>query len=286
MEPIQTPPTPQTRYNPAEAERLVEALCTSPLEPEYILLFGSLAGGTPHSDVTAYDLLIAVRRASSYDWALARRYLRNKLPPARREVPYMNIYVLTLEELELLRVPYLHFARTEGELLYCKERYDFRRPHKPHNFRAACSDAALYRDMFLPLGKRFLEQAQEALGILGDDGIRMAAHAATQAAIQFYRVLYYVYHNQEFESCDPQLMHERMRTLSTELKLLYEDTHIDHVTTLPRLKMYGEKACSDPKFAVNGCVLEQDVERVQRMEEIVERVTEERLKLYDELAAK
>lgn len=48
------------RYPVAEAARMAEVLRES-FDPEYILLFGSLCGGTPHSDVTAYDLLVVTR---------------------------------------------------------------------------------------------------------------------------------------------------------------------------------------------------------------------------------
>lgn len=269
-------------YNPAETDRIVKALRESPLVPEYVLLFGTLAGGTPHSDVLAYDLLAVVRRATEYDWLHAKRYLNNKIPRKSREIPYVNIYVMTLEEVETRRTPFLHFALTEGKELYSNDRAQIRRPRKAQNFGAAYRDAKLYHDMFLSLGNRFLEQAQEAAGYHTDDRIRMAAHAAAQAARQYYRVLYYVYHNQEFEAEDLRISDERMRTLSTELKLLYEDTHTDHVTTLPRLREYEEKACRDLGFAANPCMLEQDIERVERMGQIVEKACRRRLEIYRE----
>lgn len=269
-----------TLYNPAEAARIAAVLRESPLEPEYILLFGTLAGGTPHSDAAAYDLLAVVRRATGYDWLHAKRWLDNKIPRKRREIPYVNIYVMTQEEVEVSRTPFLHFALTEGTVLCCNDRAQVRKLRKPQNFGAACRDAELYCDTFLPLGNRFLEQAQEAIGDRTDGGIRMAAHAAAQAARQYYRVLYYVYHNREFDAEDLRMLDERMRTLSTELKLLYEDTHVDHVTTLPRLNEFEKKACSDPAFAVNPSLLEQDIERVARMRDIVARAARNRLELY------
>ena len=42
---------PEPLYDPAEAETIVRLLTKEGLfDPEYILLFGSLAGGTPHSE--------------------------------------------------------------------------------------------------------------------------------------------------------------------------------------------------------------------------------------------
>ena len=236
--------------------------------------------------MTAYDLLLAVRHPNDYSWVHAKRYLNSRYPHRRREIPYVNIYVVTLDEIDTHRVPFLHWALTQGIVLYCKERYDFERPRRSHNYRAACGDAKLHGDIFHRLGRRFLEQARKAMTHHDDDRIRLAAFSLTQAAVIFYKELYYVYHNREFDSQDPVLLHERMRTLSTELMLLYDDTHVDHVTTLPRLKMFGERACSDAKFTVNPFVLEQDFERVAKMEEIVALKCRERLRLYEELAAK
>ena len=48
-------------YDPAEAARIVQTLTDDYFDPEYILLFGKLVGGTPHSDAMAYDLLVVVR---------------------------------------------------------------------------------------------------------------------------------------------------------------------------------------------------------------------------------
>lgn len=52
-EPIPVPP-----YDPRTVAHMTELL-REILDPAYILLFGSLADGTPHSDVIGYDLLIA-----------------------------------------------------------------------------------------------------------------------------------------------------------------------------------------------------------------------------------
>lgn len=73
-------------YNPAEAARMAEVLRES-FDPEYILLFGSLCGGTPHSDVTAYDLLVVTREEPHYGWPSAKRYLKYELPLSAARFP-------------------------------------------------------------------------------------------------------------------------------------------------------------------------------------------------------
>ncbi len=55
------------RYNPDEAAEIVSHLTSGLFDPEYILLFGSLVGGTPHSDAVTYDLLMVVRKTPAYD---------------------------------------------------------------------------------------------------------------------------------------------------------------------------------------------------------------------------
>ena len=49
----------------------------------------------------------------------------------------------------------------------------------------------------------------------------------------YKRQLYYVYHGMEFDIHDPVVMHDRMRTLSTKLMLVFDDNHIENIFTLP-----------------------------------------------------
>lgn len=128
-------------YNPAEAARIVECLTESYFDPEYILLFGKLAGGTPHSDALAYDLLMVVRETPEYDWMQAKRILRYKVPYRKRDITYINLYIVPLSYVEMNRTPLLYFAHAEGELLYCRESHHFRRPKHPIDFAKACADA-------------------------------------------------------------------------------------------------------------------------------------------------
>lgn len=54
-------------YDPDETAQMIRHLTDGYFDPEYVLLFGKLAGGTPHSDAVAYDLLIVVRETPEYD---------------------------------------------------------------------------------------------------------------------------------------------------------------------------------------------------------------------------
>lgn len=74
-------------YDSAEAARIVHCLTDGYFDPEYILLFGKLVGGTPHSDAMAYDLLMVVRETPEYDWIQTKRILRYKVPYSSARSP-------------------------------------------------------------------------------------------------------------------------------------------------------------------------------------------------------
>ena len=45
-------------YDPNEAAQMIRHLTDGYFDPEYVLLFGKLAGGTPHSDAVVYVAVI------------------------------------------------------------------------------------------------------------------------------------------------------------------------------------------------------------------------------------
>lgn len=53
----------------------MDCLTDDYFDPAYILLFGRLAGGTPHSDAAAYGLLVVLPEAPEYHWMQAKRAL-------------------------------------------------------------------------------------------------------------------------------------------------------------------------------------------------------------------
>lgn len=147
-------------YDPAEAARIVQCLTDGYFDPEYILLFGKLVGGTPHSDAMAYDLLVVVRETPEYDWMQTKRILRYKVPYSCRKITYINLYIMTLSYVESNSTPFLFFAHAEGELLYCSDSYHFQRPKHPIDFAKAYADAKFHFDTFRTQGNELLEQAQ------------------------------------------------------------------------------------------------------------------------------
>lgn len=281
QQPTPEPQTAKPLYNAVEAAQIVEHL-TDVFDPEYILLFGKLVGGTPHSDATTYDLLMVVRETPEFDWIRAKRILRYKVPIKRREITYINLYIMTLRDVETHTTPFLYFAHSEGELLYCSDHYHFRRPKHPINFAKAYADAKLHYDTFRTLGNDFIEQAHHEF--CENKNWRLAALFSAQAAVYFYHTLYYAYHGIEFDSHDLIVMHERMRTLSTRLMLALDDTHIEGIFTLPCLKKFLVKARYDLDFDIAPQDLQIHMERVGKIGEIIESSAGRRLELYKELS--
>ena len=261
-------------YDPAEAAQIVRILTDGYFKPEYILLFGKLVGGTPHSDAAAYDLFVVVRDTPEYDWIQAKRILRCKMPPRLRKIAYINLYILPLNCVESNRTPFLYFAHSEGELLYCSDHCRFRRPKRPIDFAKAYADARFHFDTFRTLGGDLLEGRN----------VRLAAQFTAQAAVYFYHTLYWVYHGQEFDIHDPVVMHDRMRTLSTKLMLVFDDNHIENIFTLPRLKEVLMKTPYSAEFRMAPQEMEMHMDRVQQAAGIIENCCELRMELYKELS--
>lgn len=263
-------------YNVAEAAHIAEVLRES-YDPEYILLFGSLCGGTPHSDVTAYDLLIVTREESYYGWPSAKRYLKYKMPPQRREIPYANVYLHTEKFVISQFSPCLWLARAEGEILYCSDRYAFRRPRKPFDYLRAFCEVGRHFSTFWEQGDHYLERANDAFS-LGDH--RQAAFFGAQAGVLFYHAMFFVFHGFDTDTHDIVLMHERLRTLSGELMLLFDSDNVYHNDTLPCLKLFLQKARYDPGFAIRSHELAQHLDRIGKMKTVVEKVCKRRIELY------
>lgn len=270
-------------YDRAEADAIVRYLTEVGLfDPEYILLFGSLAGGTPHSEAKSYDLLLVVGNLPVHDWMDAKRDLRYKLPYSRRKVTYINIYVCPLSYVRSHCTPFLYFAHREGVLLYCKDTFYFRRPKRPCNFGEALCDARSYFETFMPLADLAMKAASAGSPASPTDR-RWSAFMTAQAGVLYYKILYYVYHNRPFDGDDPLLLHERLRTLSTELMLLFDSSHTRGNATLVALKRFRRTAFGELRFEEHPLELKVHIARVVRLGGIVERCCRKRLELYGSL---
>ncbi len=256
---------PQLSYDPQKADRIAKTI-SELLDPEYVLLFGKLANGTPHSDILAYDLLAITDGPTRYDWYAAKRYLKMKLPYIGHGAPYVNIYVYSRQYIDANVVPFFYWARKEGIVLHSSRRRKLSRPAKR------------YAGIFMPPADRLADYAEQRLD---GEHMREAAFAAAQSAVYYYRTLFYVYHGFEADTCDTRYLHHRLRTLSGELPLLFESDDFHAVTTLRCLNGYVADARYDPKFFVEVDELSQHIDRVKRLGEAVKRVCDKRIGLYE-----
>lgn len=284
FEPEQTEPTLEPTsetpllYNPEKAARIANYL-RELLDPAYILLFGTLAGGTPHSDTCTYDLLVIVDGTPVYNWDDARRYLRMKLPRTGHGAPYLNIYVHTLHEVDANVVPFLYLARREGIVLYRDSLRKFKRPRRKFDFGQAAADARRYAGAFLPLAGELTGYAEKTPD---RESVRKGAFAMAQAAAYYYRTLFYAYHGFEAGTSDVGLLQRRLRTISGELPLLFEPAS-DDLHTLYCLRSFLVNARDNPDFFIHPEELAQHLDRVKRFGEVVNKLCERRIELYKSL---
>ena len=265
----------QQSYDTLKAARIAETL-SELLNPEYILLFGKLADGTPHSDILAYDLLVVTDGPTRYDWYAAKRYLKMKLPYIGHGAPYINLYIYTRQYLDANNTPFFYFARKEGIVLHSRSR-KIARPRDGFDFGYAASLAMKYSGIFMPLADKLAGYAQRNLD---RDHIRESAFAIAQVAVYYYRTLFYVHHGFEADSCDVRYLHHRLRTLSGELPLLFEPDDFNSATSLRRLNNFTTCAPYDPDFFVETDELARHLDLVKRLGEIVRRLCERRMELY------
>lgn len=275
--PEQSPEAP-LHYDPAKTARIAECL-RELLDPAFIVLFGLQAGGTPHSETVCYDLLVIVESKSHYNWYDAKRYLKMKLPNIGHGTPYLNIYVLTKHEVEANYTPFIYLSRREGILLYRNHGQKFKRPRKNFDFGHAAAVAEKYARTFLPLADQLLLHAGKMTDPMR---IRQSAFAMAQAAVYYFRTLFYVYHGFEADTCDIAILQHRLRTLSGEMPLLFESDEYNSIHTIPCLKSFLVNARYNPEFFIYPQELEQHLERVKRLSEVVNKLCRRRINLYME----
>lgn len=268
------------RYDPVKAAHIAECL-RELFGPSFIVLFGKLASGTPHSETFTYDLLVLVNVKSPYTWYDGKRYLKMKLPNIGHGAPYVNIYVHTQHDVEANFVPFFYFVRKEGIVLYRSHKQKFTRPRNSCDFGYAAAVAEKYTGTFLPLADRLLHEAEKMTDPMR---VRLSAFSMAQAAVYYYRTLYYVYHCFEADTFDVGILQHRLRTLSGELPLLFESDEFNSLHTISCLKSFLDNARYNPNFFIHSEELEQHLDRVKRLGTVVNKLCERRIALYEKRA--
>lgn len=273
-------PGPEYPCDPERTARIAQVL-RELLDPAFVLLFGKMAGQTPHSDTYAYDLLAVTDGQPRYDWYRAKRYLKMKIPWVGHGAPHINLYVHSRHDVETNPGPFIYLVRKEGSVLYSSRRQKFPRPKSRFDFGRAAADAANYAQMFLAQADRLVGYAR--LRTEREHG-REAAFALGQAAVYYYRTLFFVYHGFDADTCDTHRLHHRLRTLSGELPLIFEGDEFQSVSTLRLLKKFAEEIRYDPDFSIGPEELGPIFDPVRRLGETVAALCGKRIALYEKRA--
>lgn len=265
-------------YDTREAQHIVDILRSSVYRPEAVILFGALAGGTPHSDIAAYDLLIITDEIHLTGEPEARRYLKLKMPPKHRKIGYINPYIYTKKFIAThTHSPVFYLAKTEGTVLYCHKRY--RVPTQTCcDFGAARNDALYYFSHIYGLGNQLLENAGEAT-ITCD--FRRAAFLCAQAALLYFRTLFFVFYHFETDCENIEELYTSLRTLSADLMVMFDSGQYTAMSTIPRLRNYMDAARFDYNFTVSPHTVTADIAYVEKMKKIISLVCNRRLIMYE-----
>lgn len=261
-------------YDPGELGRIV-AVIRQAVDPERVVLFGSLAGATPFSEMTAYDLLVVTPQHPPMEWNELYGYLKFKYPSRSRAISFINLYLCSEAEVANRMKWFYRMALSEGEVLYSRETV----VRKPCNYEKFYFAALDRYELFSGQAGGFLEAAGQSLAA-GD--FRLTAFQTACAAEMLLHALYGVYHAADTDLHTLTTLLLRMRTISPELFLLLDPEQSCNSRMLSRLDVYRRDAlflsrCDPYRAEIGGYV-----ERTQRMKGLIERLCRARLALYDE----
>lgn len=269
-----------TDYVREKADQICNCLCEL-LDPNYVLFFGKLAGKTPHSETNTFDLLFIVDNNCRYNWYDAKRYLKIMLPKVGHGAPYVNIYIHTQHDVESQFVPFFYLTRRQGIVLYRKCNKNFNRPRIAFDFGHWAVETKKYAIHFLPLADRLVEYAEKTIGW---DNNRVPAFFLAQATVYYYRTLFFVYHGFDIDTEDIEMLHQRVRTLSGELMLLFEPDLMRPKSSLRTLKRYLEQGRYATDFFAETADLNGHCERIKLLGKAIYRICDKRIKFYENRA--
>lgn len=268
-------PQPPITYNPEELERIISVIrhCT---DPEEIILFGNLAGGTQFSEVAAYDLFVVTESRPAKDWERIRRYLNLEIPPRSRTIEYINFYLCRKHEIygsAAHMAPFYFFAQSEGQAVFCRRKFH----PKLCDYEKLLFAAQDRYYLFFENAGYFLHTDTG-----GDCFVDLEIPAFfTACAVEFLlQALYVAYHGTVCELHSLSELYLRTRTISTELCIMLnpEQPHIRRMFTqldkYRKLALYGK--CHFDKEELDGYF---DI--AIKLETLIEKLSTDRLALYE-----
>lgn len=268
-------PQPPITYNPDELERIISVIryCT---EPEEIILFGKLAGGTQFSEVAAYDLLVITESRPAKDWERIRRYLNLEIPPRSRTIEYINFYLCPKREIygnAAYMAPFYFFAQSEGKAVFSRRRF----------YPKPCDYEKL---LFAAQDRYFLFFNNAGFFLHADTGgncfvdLELPAYFTACAVVFLLQALYVAYHGTVCELQSLSEMYLRTRTISTELCIMLnpEQPHIHRMFTqldrYRKLALYGK--CPLDREEINSYY-----EIAIKLEPLIEKLCDDRIAFYE-----
>lgn len=258
-------------------QHITEVICKA-LNPEYVLLFGTLAGGTLHSEIPTYDLLIVTNDEPKYDWLQTNHNIKLHIPLKLREITYLNLYVYSEQFVNSKSSAFFHIAKSEGMLLYSREPNRLTKPRKACNYLSIYQTSLKSYLMLFETGSKLLDDSRKHFS---GNNHRLSAFYLGHATELFYKALFVVYHNFEINYEDLRTLHQRLRTLSSDLIVLFESDQNKNDRTLNLLNRFRKYCLSDVDFTVNNDELVNCLNQVAQMKQIIEILCQKRIELYN-----
>ena len=268
-EPYPIPPQP---YNPDELARIVSVIRQT-TEPEQIILFGSLAGATPFSDITAYDLFVLTNNRPAGDWNRLLEYFRFKVPTRSRAITFINFYLCSSSEADGKMGAFYRFVRSEGEVVYSRKKVK----REPCNYEQLYFAALDRYELYFNQAEEFLEAAEQSAGVCE---WRQTAFQTAYAAELLLHSLYAAYHAAYLDLHVLTTLLQRTRTLSAELFILLDPERSCGSRMLSRLDSFRAAAPYRLHCKPKQEEIEEYLDRTQKMKGVIEKVCTTRLELY------
>jgi len=255
--------------------------------PEKVILFGSHASekwvedeyvedGVRYSYISDYDFLVVIKKAEDQEKEHAiishienrTAHVKNAVSPIVHDIDYIN------EGLRFGQYFFTDIIR-EGVLLYDTDNYRFAEPGQlsPQEER---EKARGYFDIWFQQASEFLEHAKIALD---RTTFNMGAFFLHQAAECFYSTALLVFTGYKPKTHNLQKLRNYAKHISPELYTIFRTPILDereyHLFDL--LKRGYIDARYKPDYHITAEELQALIEKVTRMQEVVERICKEKV---------
>ena len=263
---------PAITYKQDELSQIVSVLCHC-TEPEEIILFGSLAGATPFSEIAAYDLFVLTANRFPEDWNDIRSYLKFKLPSRTRTISFINLYICSPSDISGDLMPFYRFVQANGKAVYSRKTFKL----KSCDYERLYFDASDRYELFFSQADGLFESAEQSVGILN---WRQTAFQTACGVEMLLHALYAAYHAADCSLHTLTTLFLRMQTISPDLFILLDPERGCSSRMLSRLDILRDKAMYKLGCVADKTEIEEYLDRAQKMKGLIEKLCTARLELY------